>query len=137
MYQKKKQSPPLSPEKIELFEKRFEEGYDVDDSEYRVWLKLYHTESVTSSGCLRASSSSSDTSPVLSEILSLPKPPERKKKSATKQAICITEDQVLRDMKEKAAEKAAKESKIKNKGERERTTKGREGSDKTWTKGEE
>jgi hypothetical protein len=35
--------------------------------EYRVWLKLNHTESVTSSGGLRVSSSSSDT--VLSDIL--------------------------------------------------------------------
>ena len=78
----KEDSPPSSPEKVELFEKGFKEGYDVDDPEYRVWLKLhvYRTESVTSSGCLKASSSSSDTSLVLSEILSLPKPPERKKK---------------------------------------------------------
>lgn len=116
----KEDSPPFSPEKIELFEKRFEEGYDVDDPEYRVWLKLYRTESVTSSGCLK-SSSSSGTSPVFSEILSLPKPPERKKKSSTKQAICITEDQVLREMKEKETERAAQQStKIKNKEERER-----------------
>ena len=75
----KEDSPPFS-EKVQLLEKRFEEGYNVDDPEYRVWLKLYRTESVTSSGCLKASLSSSDTSPVLSEILSLPKPPERKKK---------------------------------------------------------
>ena len=32
-----KESPPFSPENIDhLFEKRFQEGYDVDDPEYRV-----------------------------------------------------------------------------------------------------
>ena len=56
----------------------------MDDPEYKVWLKLYHTESVTSSGCLRSSPSSSETSPVLSEILTLPKPPARRKKGNSK-----------------------------------------------------
>ena len=46
-----------------------------------MWLKLYRTKSVTSSGCLKASLSNSDTSPVLSEI---PKPPKRKKKKLCK-----------------------------------------------------
>ena len=91
---------------IELFKKRYKEGYDVDDPEYKAWLKLYHTESLTSSGHLRGSSSSSNTSPVLSEVLALPKPPQRMKKGSSKPAVSITEDQVLQDMKDKQAEKA-------------------------------
>ena len=62
--------------------------------------------------------------PVLSEILSLPKPPERKKKSGTKQAICITVDQVIGELKEKERERAAQQlTKTKNKEERERRQK--------------
>ena len=73
-------------------------------------LKLYHTESVTSSGCLRSSPSSNETSPVLSEILTLPKPPARRKKGASKGAVCITEDEVLQGLKKKQAEKARQEA---------------------------
>ena len=104
------ESPPFSPEKIALFEKRYQEGYN---DLYKVWLRLYHTESVcsvpsnvsTSSEC----KSTSDTSAVLSEILTLQKPPERqgRHKRATamnQQAVC-TEDEVLEAMKKKERKK--------------------------------
>ena len=32
----------LSPEKEELFQRRLEEGYDLPDSEYHEWLRVYH-----------------------------------------------------------------------------------------------
>jgi hypothetical protein len=38
----------FSPEQVALFEKRHEEGFDVRDAEYEVWLKLYHTNSFCS-----------------------------------------------------------------------------------------
>ena len=118
------ESPPFSTEKIELFQKRYAEGYDLDDPEYKVWLKLYHTKSVTSSGCRRNSPSSSEASPILSEILTLPKPPERKKKGTHRQAaVCITEDDVLEEMRKRQAEKSKKaelkNSKVRNKRNRE------------------
>ena len=37
---------PFSLEKIALFEKRYQEGSEVDDDKYKVRLRLYHTESV-------------------------------------------------------------------------------------------
>ena len=39
------QTPPVfSPEKIDLFNKRFEEGYDLFDDDYLCWLQAYHPD---------------------------------------------------------------------------------------------
>ena len=44
-------SPALSlpPEKEELFERRFDEGYDIYDAEYVSWLHIHHPDADTSS----------------------------------------------------------------------------------------
>ena len=36
--------PVFSAEKLELFNKRYEEGYDLEDSEYSRWLEAYHPD---------------------------------------------------------------------------------------------
>ena len=51
----------FSPEKQSLFQKRYEEGYDMNDPEYMVWLRINHSDEVNS-----ASSSVSSASPTLS-----------------------------------------------------------------------
>ena len=90
---------------IVLFEQHYEEGYNIDDPEYKVWLKLYHTESVFSvASGLRSFSSNSDP---LSDILSLPKPPDRTRRQEKSMAVCITEDSVVEEMKDKEREKVA------------------------------
>ena len=33
--------PLFSPDKVELYKKRYEEGYDLDDPSYTAWLKIY------------------------------------------------------------------------------------------------
>ncbi len=35
---------PLPPDKLQLFRKRFEEGYDIPDPEYDQWLNQTHLE---------------------------------------------------------------------------------------------
>ena len=71
-------------------------------------VKLYHTKSICSvSSSLRSSSSFSDQ---LSDILSLPKPPERKGRQKKKtMAVCITEENVVEEMKVKEQEKLTQE----------------------------
>ena len=121
------------PEKIALFEQRYEEGDDIDDPEYKVWLKLYHTESVCSaSSGLRSSSSNCDP---LSGILFLPKPPDRTRRQKKSKAVCITEDSEVEEMKDKEREKVAQESaraerKAKNQKERDGTQKAKKGGRK-------
>ena len=51
----------FSPEKQSLFQKRYEEGYDLNDPEYMVWLRINHSDEVNS-----ASSSVSSASATLS-----------------------------------------------------------------------
>ena len=41
-------SPLFSPEKEDLYKKRYEEGYNVDDPDYIAWLKINHPTSVSS-----------------------------------------------------------------------------------------
>ena len=75
------------------------------------WLKLYHTYSVcsNSSGCFRSSSSNSDA---LSDLLSLPKPPDRTRKQrkllhvAHKLFAILRTVSVLEEMKDKQRESA-------------------------------
>ena len=74
----------FSPDKVELYKKRYEEGYDLDDPSYAAWLKINHPTEVcsnttksSSSGELLKSSQDSEKSKLssgdaLSEILALP-----------------------------------------------------------------
>ena len=54
----------FSPEKQSLFQKHYEEGYDLNDPEYMVWLRINHSDEVNS-----ASSSVSSASATLSHQL--------------------------------------------------------------------
>lgn len=39
-------NPTFSPEKEELYHRRFEEGYDLFDEEYEHWLRINHPEAL-------------------------------------------------------------------------------------------
>ena len=108
----------FSPEKEMLFQKRFEEGYDIQDEEYIVWVRINHLErclSVDSSSSVSATSDANhvkaSSSPsrveqndVLSDILVQPKPKEnsrRKRKADINQkSVCLTDDEELEKWKE-------------------------------------
>ena len=117
----------FSPDKVELYKKRYEEGYDLDDPSYTAWLKINHPTEVCSntanssslvSGVLSKESrdsgkfrlSSGDT---MSEILALTK--SKRKPALNAKAICITDDTVLEGLKRKEVEKAkaVKEKEVK------------------------
>ena len=36
------ESPPFTEEQLALFEKQYKEGYDLENPEYKVWLKITH-----------------------------------------------------------------------------------------------
>ena len=120
-------SPLFSPEKQALYRKRYEEGYDVDDPGYIAWLKINHPADVSSictgsssssvvtasqsstTGLRSSSSTKSSSADVLAEVLSLPHPPERakskRKPALNSKAVCITEDEILEELKKKEYEK--------------------------------
>lgn len=122
-----------------IFEKRFNEGYDIYSEEYVAWLRVHHLESIppnikplaplsddTPSNCscethqgttscksvCSTQCSSAATSSSLSEILTLPKPiaPKRKRRQAINaKAQCITDTEVVQKLKAKQQEKIQKE----------------------------
>ena len=118
-------SPLFSPETETLYRKRYEEHYDIDDPGYLAWLKINHPEADVSGGTLSSSSLAScskcgsqgstgckapSSSEVLSEVLVLPceiSRPKRKGKSAinSKVTVCITDDDVLEELKFREVEK--------------------------------
>jgi len=111
----------FSQEKEALYQRRFEEKYDVKDPDYLAWVKITHPEVDVSSTEVSSVSSgqlgSTKSSDVLSEILVLPEPkgkPTRKKKTITSEkTVCITEDKVLEELKQHETEKKkAEEEKI-------------------------
>ena len=139
----------FSPDKVELYKKRYKEGYDLDDPSYKAWLKINHPTEVCSNTAKSSSSlvsgelskesrDSADSGKLklpsgdaLSEILALPCPvPRTKSKSKAAfnaKAVCITDDSVLEDLKRKEVEKAeAKKEKEVKRIERERKKKIRE-----------
>ena len=141
--------PLFSPDKVELYKKCYEEGYDLDDPSYTAWLKINHPTEVCSnttksssslvSGELsigsRASADSGKTKlsgdDALSEILALPRPEpkttSKRKPAMNAKAVCITDDTVLEDLKRKEAEKVeAEKEKEAKRIERERKKKIRE-----------
>ena len=94
-------SPLFSPEKEALYQKRYDEGYDLKDPEYVAWLKMNHpdaevstcsmaTMEKSSSSLVFAGSCSSGKSQAsqssLSEILVLPCPAKPIKQSKHKPA---------------------------------------------------
>ena len=116
----------FTQEEQKLYQKRYEEGYNIPDPSYVAWLKIYHPSIVlsaassensslpSSASCTNFSSEPrSNTSDVLSEILVLPKPKtassrRQRRKGLNSKAVCITEDEVLQKL------KAEKEEKIEN-----------------------
>ena len=97
------------PDKVELYQKRYEEGYDLDDPSYKAWLKINHPTEVCSNIAKSSSFSfvsgelskeSRDTGKLklssgdaLSEILALPCPVPRNKSkhkaALNAKAVCI------------------------------------------------
>jgi len=93
----------FSKEKEALYQKSFEENYDLKDPDYIAWIKIYHPEVNTSITCQHSSAKSSE---VLSQILVFPepkgKPSCKKSKSLTSaKIVCITEDEVLDELKQR------------------------------------
>ena len=124
----------FTEEQEKLFNKRFEEGYDLYDPLFVTWLKIRHphrcvsvssdtfsegttttcSTSVTSSTISTVSSSTRSQSDTLSEILVLPtavRSSTRKKKveSLNRQAVCLTD--LLDDLKLKEEKKRVLEEK--------------------------
>ena len=97
----------------------------MDDPSYTAWLKIYHPTEVCSTTTKSSSSlvlskdsagsgkSKLSSDDALSEILALPRPVPRnkskRKPALNAKAVCITEDNVLKDLKKKEAEKAEAE----------------------------
>ena len=101
-------------EQHKLFQRRFEDGYDLKDTEYTTWLKIYHPEigsPHTSSSELSKSENSSSIDAV-KELLILPKPnsnsqQKRQGRNAlNSKSVCITDPEILEELKAKEAEKA-------------------------------
>ena len=116
----------LTEEQMKLFEKRFEEGYDLQDEEYSAWVRIYHPEKTSPSPSVVRSGSTKSNLDVVKEILTLPKPrpssqTRKGRKAVNATAICITDDHILEEMKRKKEEKeAAEEEKELRKIEREK-----------------
>ena len=109
-------SPLFTKEKEELFQKRYEEKYDIQDPEYIAWLKIHHPEVNLSpsdtSSLSSAKQDSIDSSQVLSDILVLPHAEatvSKKRRREPTRAKCLTDDSVLEEMKSKVKEKEEKE----------------------------
>ena len=142
---KKPETQSFSPDQIKLFEQRFEEGYDVPDPEYLAWRSAKHPSpgSVSSEASTAYAATSSSTpvsigntshrssEEVLNELLTLPQPPSTRsgrprKKGVNEKALELTDDSILRGMKEKEVSSAeAKKKKEENRIERERRVKER------------
>ena len=43
-------SSDFTPDQVDLFRRRFEEGYDLPDHQYEMWVKIYHPEATSLSG---------------------------------------------------------------------------------------
>ena len=124
----------FSPEKITLYEKRYEEGYDVPDAEYETWLKLAHLDLKSSGGAssvdtdsvkTHLSSQPSQHNSSLSNILKLPEPKAKSSKrkptaSVNSRAVCLNDSTVLEDLKSKRkAKEEAEQERLRKKQERE------------------
>ena len=127
------QSPLFSPELEKLYQKRFEERYDLQDPGYIAWLKINHPELNTSGSVtlsdtsseklsLTSSSNKAPESDTLSEVLVLPEPRKagRRRRGVNSKAVCVTELEFIEDIKSKEEKKKADEElKFERKKERE------------------
>ena len=129
----------ITPEQEKLYQKRHEEGYDLEDPKYSRWLKAKylctsddHNEKISESAqdsstpsvvstCAPDSdhasltTSSVSTSDVLSDLLTLPQPKVTKKKRKpgfNQKAVCITDDKILQELEDKKVEKEQKKEEI-------------------------
>lgn len=112
----------FSAEQRSLFEKQFNEGYDVQDPLYELWLKEQHPESDSDSMKTNANSLSSNESSLLSEVLKYPEisAKRRRKPAANSSAVCLSDSPAIKQLKQKEEEKRlAEEEKAKKKEERE------------------
>lgn len=111
---------------------RFEEKYDLQDEEYSSWVRIYHPEKASPSLSVVSSGSTKSSLDVVKEILTLPKTKpssqtRKGRKAVNTTAICITDEDVLEEMKRKKEEKeAAEEAKELRKIEREKKKEERE-----------
>jgi len=120
-------SEGFTEEETSLFEKRFENGYDLThDSRYNLWLSQYHPESTVQ----RLPYSGS----AVSTFLNYPSPPDRSKTEPKSCGRVLTSAENLEIMNEKEREKERKkeekerkkEERERKKEEKERKKKGRE-----------
>ena len=76
----------FTTEQERLYERRFQEGYDVKDPSYEAWVRINHPGDANSECCnsfsvqsqetLSSPKTSESSSAVLSDVLVLPKPKE-------------------------------------------------------------
>ena len=133
-------SPSFTPEQHKLYQTRYNEGFDLPDPDYKVWLAIYHPKTPSSAAGSLITHASGDSlelatldanSDALSEVLSLPEPTARTKRKRkpglNNKAITLTDDDVLFSIEKKKADKIQKQKeKEARKIEREQKKKERE-----------
>ena len=130
----------FTPEKHALFEKRYQEGYDVPDVEYKAWLQIMHPVDAKSGVSSDRSSSSSRVTPnsILQEMLVLPNPRKpksgRKRGALNREGVYITDTEVLDKLKVKEEEKREKQRMLSEREEK-RKAKSRESGRQKAAKG--
>ena len=123
---------PFSKEQEILLKKRFEEGYNIYEPDYVMWLKDNHPEAATQfpnelpltvssssstgqsnyNSLITHHSKSSESSKTLKELLVYPttdiKPKRKKKAAINSKAVLITDSDILNKLKQEKAEKQTK-----------------------------
>ena len=123
-------SPPFTPEQDALYERRFQEGYDIP---YAAWVKINHPSVAPSESSCRSNGSAISAPSSTSGLLKLPKPlpaaKSSREKSLNYRAVCITDDESLSKLKaqevELDEEKEAKKLERSRKREEEKQAKKR------------
>ena len=115
----------FTPEEEVLYKRRYNEGYDLADPGYMAWLKINHPELSSASGNFSTSTVSTSNSAeiatcrskspdVLSQLLVLPEPRKttrrRRKPALNSKTVCITDIEVLDELKAQELEKAEVEA---------------------------
>ena len=108
-----------------LYKRRYNEGYDLADPGYMAWLKINHPELSSAYGnCSTSDMSTSNSAEVatcrskslddLSQLLVLPEPRKttrrRRKPALNSKTVCITDIEVLDELKVQELEKAEAEA---------------------------
>ena len=128
---------PFSKEQEILLKKRFEEGYNIYEPDYVIWLKDNHPEAATQfpnelpltvssssstgqsnyNSLITHHSKSSESSKTLKELLVYPttdiKPKRKKKAAINSKAVLITDSDILNKLKQEKAENKLKSQKKK------------------------